>query len=101
MTNAGKKYYLKLAAEVFRKVKKERDKDGVFYTRRAMIGFGMALNLNRRSEIQQLFPLLQEIVAEFPDDFKISTGHPLQTVWSSMEQFLRARMTERTTKSDV
>lgn len=34
-----------------------------------MIGCGMALNLNRRWEIQQLFLYLQEIVAKFHKTF--------------------------------
>lgn len=69
LTNPGKKFYVKLAAAVVREVENEKDKDGVSYVRKAMMGCGMALNLNGQWEVQQLFPHLQEIVKKYPDNF--------------------------------
>jgi len=69
-TNPGERFYLKLAAAVVREVNNERDKDGISYSRKEMMGSGMALNPNGRWEIQQLFPHLQAIVAKYEDNFK-------------------------------
>lgn len=69
LTNPGKVFYLKLAADVVREVDNQRDSDGVSLSRKAMMGCGMALNLNGRWEVRQLFPHLQSIVARYPDNF--------------------------------
>lgn len=42
----GKTFYLKLAAAVGREVCNERDKDGVPYVRKAMMGSSIALKVN-------------------------------------------------------
>lgn len=46
-----------------------RDKNGDLYVKKAMIGCGLALNLNGQWEVQQLFPHFQEIVkkSEYDD----------------------------------
>lgn len=69
LANPGKRFYLKLAADVIKEVDNERDKNGVSFTRKAMIGCGMALNLNGVWEVRQLFPHLQEIVRKYKDNF--------------------------------
>lgn len=74
LPNPGKKFYLKLAADVIREVENERDKDGVSFTRKAMIGCGMALNFNGLWEVRQLFPHLQNIVSKYPENFN---GQPV------------------------
>jgi len=69
LANPGKTFYLKLAAAVVREVNEERDKDGVSFCRKAMMGCGMALNLNGQWEKQQLFPHLQAPVAKYRENF--------------------------------
>lgn len=70
LTNPGKTFYLKLTASVIREVENQRDKDGVSYVRKAIIGSGMALNLNGQWEVRQLFPHLQTIVQKYADNFQ-------------------------------
>lgn len=60
----GKTFYLKLAAAVMQEVGNERDKDGTRHVRKAMIDYGMALNIKGQWEVHQLFPHLQAIVAK-------------------------------------
>ena len=74
LTNPGKRFFLKLAAAVLRQVENERDEDGVSLVRKAMIGSGMALNLNGQWEVRQLFPHLQAIVSKYNENFQ---GTPL------------------------
>lgn len=62
LTNPGKIFYLKLAASMIRDVGDEKDRDRVSYVRNAMIGSGMALNLNGNWEVRLLFSHLLEIV---------------------------------------
>lgn len=69
LTNPGKTFYLKLAAAVLREVERDRDAGNVSYVRKAMIGSGMALNLNGQWEVRQLFPHLQEIVKKYSENF--------------------------------
>ena len=69
LPNPGKRFFLQLAAAAVRDVAQQRDSDGVLYTRKAMIRCGMALNLNGRWEVKQLFPHLQEIVKKYEENF--------------------------------
>ena len=59
-----------MEAAVLRQVENERDEDGVSLVRKAMIGSGMALNLNGEWEVCQLFPHLQAIVAKYNEKFQ-------------------------------
>lgn len=70
LPNPGKRFYLELAASVTRMVNKDRDRDNVLYTRKAMIRCGMALNINGVWEETQLFPHLQNIVAKYRENFE-------------------------------
>lgn len=60
---------MKLAAHFICEVENERDKEGVSYTRKAMMDCGMAFNLNGCWEVRQLFPYLQAIVEKYPENF--------------------------------
>lgn len=62
LTNSRKRFHFKLAPDVIEDMKKIRDADKVLLCRKAMIGCGMALNLNWLREFQQVFPHLQEII---------------------------------------
>ena len=70
LENPGKRFFLQLAADSVRDVSKQRDSVGVFYTRKAMIRCGMALNLNGQWEVKQIFPHLQEIFKKYEENFK-------------------------------
>lgn len=56
LNSPGKRFFLELAADSVRDVEKQRDSDGIIYTRTAMIRCGLACNLNGRRELTQLFP---------------------------------------------
>lgn len=58
-----------LAAECVRAVNRQRDSDGINFSRKALIKTGMALNTNGRWEIRQLFPKLQNIVSAHREYF--------------------------------
>lgn len=50
-------------------VSNARENDRVLYVKKAMIGCGLALNLNGQCDVQQVLPHLQEIVKNFPGNF--------------------------------
>lgn len=60
---------MQLAADVIKEVDNDRDSDGILYSRKVMMGCGLALNLNGKWEEQQLFPHLQVIVRKYRDNF--------------------------------
>jgi len=70
LPNPGKKFFLQLAADVIKEVNQQRDKDGILYTRKAMIRCGMACNLNGIWEECQLFPHLQSIISKYRENFE-------------------------------
>ncbi|KAL3687832.1 hypothetical protein R1sor_014141 [Riccia sorocarpa] len=69
LLNPGKTFFLKLAASSVRKVNVMRDKQGVLYTRKAMIRCGLAKNVNGVWEVGQLSPELQEIIRKHKSQF--------------------------------
>lgn len=69
LTNPGKRFYLQLAAAVIKDVDRDRDRNGVLYSRKSMMCYGMALNLNGRWEVQQLLPHFQQIVSKYRENF--------------------------------
>ena len=69
ITNAGKHYYLRLAAAVVRDFNAMRDKHGLRYARKAMIRTGLAANFNGQWKERQLFPKLQEIIVKYRTHF--------------------------------
>lgn len=69
LPNPAKRFFLQLAADSVRAVAKQRDSDGFLFSRKAMIRCGMALNLNGRWEVKQLFPHLQDIVKKYEETF--------------------------------
>jgi len=79
--NPGKRFYLKLAADVFRTASAQRDKESVLHIRKAMIRCGMSLNLNGFWEERQLSPELKKIIKNYPSNFNgevVSTNHGLE-----------------------
>lgn len=74
LAKSGKRFYLMLAASVVREVSNSGDCDKVLYCRKAMIGCGIALNLNGRWKKQQLFPHLPTIVEKYPENFNGKPG---------------------------
>ena len=70
LENPGKEFFLKLARDVIRNVNNERDKNGHFYARKAMVRTGLSLNFNGKWEEAQLSRELQEIVAKHRDVFE-------------------------------
>lgn len=69
LPNRGKRFLLELDANNVRDVKRERDRAGLTYARKAMIRCGMAKQSNGLWEIQQLFPHLQNIVRTYRANF--------------------------------
>jgi hypothetical protein len=68
---------LKLAAESVRKVNNQRDSNGIFYARKAMIRCGLSLNINGQWQVEQLSPELQEICKTHENHFKGEPVTPL------------------------
>lgn len=62
-------FYPKPVASVIREVGDEKDKDNISHVRKAMVGSGMALNLNRQWEMWKLFSPLQTIVQKYSESF--------------------------------
>ena len=62
LSNPGKIFFLKLAAESVRAVNLMKDKNGVSYARKAMIRCGLGLDLNGKWKESQLFPEMQMII---------------------------------------
>lgn len=69
LLNLGKRFFLKLTADITRDIGSKRDKEGLNYCRKAMIRCGMARNLNGIWEERQLFPHLQEIIKRYRSKF--------------------------------
>lgn len=69
LVNPGKRFFLRLAADVVRCVAQKRDSEGILLIRKAMIRCGMALNLNGIWEERQLSPELQNIINKYRDNF--------------------------------
>lgn len=61
---------MKLPVKTVKKVKHKRDKDSILYSRKAMIRFGLALNLNAKLEERQLFPHLQQFIRKYQDNYE-------------------------------
>lgn len=73
LSNAGQRFYLELASKVLKDVDSQKDSDGFLYTQKAMIRCGLALNLNRRWVVKQLFPHPKEIVKKHGENFEGKT----------------------------
>lgn len=69
LQNPGKRFYFQLAADAIRNSNAQRDSNGVLYTRKAMIRWGMAKSMNGIWEFQQLFASLQEIAGLYREKF--------------------------------
>lgn len=67
--NLGKKFYLKLAADAARDVGNARDKDGVLYVQKEMIGSGMALKFERSVGGVEVVPSASGNCGEVPREF--------------------------------
>lgn len=74
LINPGKRFFLKLAADVVRDVNNQRDSAGVSYARRAMIRTGLSLNLQGVWTEDQLTDPLQAIIAKYRVHFE---GQPV------------------------
>lgn len=60
--NSGKTFFLKFSARTRREINQQRDKEGLSYSRKAIVITRMALNTNGNWEVSQLRPQLQAIV---------------------------------------
>lgn len=59
-----------LAASDIRGVGNEKDKDDSSYVWKAVIGSGMALNINGLWEVWKLFPHLQAVLKKYLENFQ-------------------------------
>jgi len=69
LSNPGKRFFLKIAAKAVKDVSDMRDKNGVSYARKAMMRYGLSLDLNGQWQIFPLFPHLQRIIVNHKDFF--------------------------------
>ena len=70
LSNPGKAFFLRIAAEAVAVINSQRDENGLTYARKAMIMCGMALNTNGKWEETQLKPELQHIINKHHDLFE-------------------------------
>jgi hypothetical protein len=70
LKNPGKKFFLELAAESIREFNRQRDANGISWSRKAMIRCGLALNCDGNWETSQLSNELQAIVQKYPEKFQ-------------------------------
>ena len=64
LTNPGKRYFLQLATDSIDIFNREVDCDNMSYARKGMICCGMALDVDGTWNVNQLFPVLQDIIAK-------------------------------------
>jgi hypothetical protein len=77
LKNPDKPFFFTLAVDIVRDVSHEWDHYGMTYARKAMIRCGMSLDVDGVWRCEQLFPHLQEIIAEHPNQFR---GEPVLEV---------------------
>ena len=70
LKNPGKSYFLKYAADAVRDINKQMNVNGMNYARKAMIRYGLSLNINGDWEVKRLSPQLQKIVTDFRENFE-------------------------------
>lgn len=75
LPNPGKSFFLQLARDTISEVNSLRDEKGVLYSRKSMMGCGMARSLNGMWDVRQLFPELPEILKKYRDKFD---GRPVE-----------------------
>ena len=64
LTNPDKRFFLQLTADCVEDVNQQLDCDNMTYARKAMIGSGLALDVDGTWNVHQLFPHLQKLVAK-------------------------------------
>jgi hypothetical protein len=69
LINPGKRYFLQLAADCIKAVNNMKDKNGLGWSRKAMIRCGLSLGLNGQWGVNQLSPELQEIIKKYFNEF--------------------------------
>ena len=69
LANLGKRFFLELAANAVRDVNGASHKDGVYYSRRAMIRCGLALDTDGKWKTEQLSRQLQAIIEKYMVNF--------------------------------
>ncbi|KAG3177080.1 hypothetical protein PC128_g17012 [Phytophthora cactorum] len=68
--NPGKKFFLQTAAECMRRVNAECDKTGANRAKTSMVHCGLDVGADGVWKVEQLGKDLQEIIAEYPDEFR-------------------------------
>lgn len=76
--NSGKSFFLKLVAAAVRDVKMQLDKNGIRYTRKAMVLNGLSSNYNGMWEERHLKNELQVIFAKNREYFNGNLGVHLE-----------------------
>jgi hypothetical protein len=62
--NPGKYFILQLMGKVLKEVNLKKDKNGLNFARKSMIGCGLSLNVNGEWKVDMLFPKLRTIVQD-------------------------------------
>ena len=69
LVNSGKTYFLNLAKNTVRDMNAQRDKNGMLYSRKAMIRCCLSKSENGVWEEKQLFQNLQDIIERYRENF--------------------------------
>lgn len=67
--NPGKRFFLKLAADVTKEVNQMKDRNGISYARKAMMMTGLSLGMDGRWSESQLSDQIQRIIAKHRNHF--------------------------------
>jgi hypothetical protein len=70
LINHGKRFFLQLTVDSVEDVNKEVNCNNMFYARKAMIHYSMALDVDGSWSVNQLFPHLQDIIAKHVQYFQ-------------------------------
>ncbi|KAG6944328.1 hypothetical protein JG688_00017145 [Phytophthora aleatoria] len=76
----GKKFFLQTAAECVRRVNAECDKTGANWAKKSMVLCGLDVGADGVWKVEQLGKDLQEIIAEYPDEFRKGYDEAVQSV---------------------
>jgi hypothetical protein len=70
--NPGKSFVLKLLSKVLIELNEKKDKDGMSWAQKAMVGCGLGLDRDGKWTVEMLFPKLRKIVEKYPDYFSLA-----------------------------
>jgi hypothetical protein len=69
--NPGKSFILQLLSKVLTELNEKKDKNGMSWAQKAMVGCGLGLNRDGKWTTEMLFPKLRLVIEKYPDYFNL------------------------------